>query len=109
MDKMEDEENTGVSWSQNRNRLPNMLRNVAYMGDYWTDCYYTAYGKNGHRYSKRNRGERAQVHLEDHHEGIVSREEFERVQTMMQMGLLHSGRKKFNEEQEKVLNDPKWQ
>lgn len=109
LDKMEDEENTGVSWSQNRNRLPNMLKNVAYMGDYWTDCYYTAYGKNGHRYSKRNRGERAQVHLEDHHEGIVSREQFERVQTMMQMGLLHSGRRKFNDEQQKVLNDPKWQ
>ena len=109
LDKMEDEESTGVSWSQNRNRLPSMLKNVAYMGDYWTDCYYTAYGKNGHRYSKRNRGERAQVHLEDHHEGIVSREQFERVQTMMQMGLLHSGRKKFNEEQQKVLNDPKWQ
>ena len=32
LDKMEDEENTGVSWSQNRNRLPNMLKNVAYMG-----------------------------------------------------------------------------
>lgn len=71
--------------------------------------YYTAYGKNGHRYSKRNRGERAQVHLEDHHEGIVSREQFERVQTMIQMGLLHSGRKKYNDEQQKVLNDPKWQ
>ena len=109
LDKMEDEENTGVSWSQNRNRLPNMLKNVAYMGDYWTDCYYTAYSKNGHRYSKRNRGERAQVHLEDHHEGIVSREQFERVQTMIQMGLLHSGRKKYNDEQQKVLNDPKWQ
>ena len=51
----------------------------------------------------------AQVHLEDHHEGIVSREQFERVQTMIQMGLLHSGRKKYNDEQQKVLNDPKWQ
>lgn len=109
LDKMEDEENTGISWSKNRNRLPLMLKHVAYMGDYWTDCYYTAYSKNGHRYSKRNMGERAQVHLEDHHEGIVSRAEFERVQTMMQMGLLHSGRKKFNEEQKKVLNDPNWQ
>lgn len=109
LDKMEDEENTGMSWSKNRNRLPMMLKHVAYMGDYWTDCYYTAYAKNGHRYSKRNKGERTQVHLEGHHDPIVSREEFERVQTMMQMGLLHSGRRKFNEEQQKVLNDPKWQ
>ena len=109
LDKMEDEESTGVSWSKNRNRLPMMLKHVAYMGDYWTDCYYTAYAKNGHRYSKRNKGERTQVHLEGHHDPIVSREEFERVQTVMQMGLLHSGRRKFNEEQKKVLNDPKWQ
>ena len=28
---------------------------------------------------------------------------------MIQMGLLHSGRKKYNDEQQKVLNDPKWQ
>ena len=109
LDKMEEAENTGISWSKNRNRLPLMLKHVAYMGDYRTDCYYTAYGKRGRRYSKRNMGERAQVHIEGHHEPIVSKEKFERVQTMMQMGLLHSGRQKFSEAQQKVLNDPNWQ
>ena len=108
LNKMEAEEHTGVSWSHSRKRLPLMLRHVAYMGDYWTDCYYTAYGKNGRRYSKRNTGERAQVHIEGHHEPIVSKEKFERVQVMMQMGLLHSGRRNFTEEQKKVLNDPNW-
>ena len=108
LDEMESGENTGISWSKNRNRLPMLLKHVAYIGNYWTDCYYTTYGRNGSRYSKRNMGECAQVYLEGHHDPIVSKEQFDRVQTMMRMGLLHSGRRKFTEEQRKVLNDPNW-
>ena len=109
LDRMEMEENTGVSWSKNRKRLTALLRHMAYKGDYMTDCYYTTYGKNGKRYSKFNKGECIRIHLEDHHEPIVSREQFERVQTLMQMGLLDSGRCRFTEEQKKILNDSKWQ
>lgn len=108
LDEMESGENTGISWSKNRNRLPMLLKHVAYIGNYWTDCYYTTYGRNGSRYSKRNMGECAQVYLEGHHDPIVSKEQFDRVQTMMRMGLLHSGRRKFTEEQRKVLSDPNW-
>ena len=109
LDRMEMEENTDVSWSKNRKRLTALLRHMAYKGDYMTDCYYTTYGKNGKRYSKLNKGECIRIHLEDHHEPIVSREQFERVQTLMQMGLLDSGRCRFTEEQKKILNDSKWQ
>ena len=109
LDRMEMEENTGVSWSKNRKRLTALLKHMAYKGDYMTDCYYTTYGKNGKRYSKLNKGECIRIHLEDHHEPIVSREQFERVQTLMQMGLLDSGRCRFTEEQKKILNDSKWQ
>lgn len=109
LDRMEKAENTGVSWTQNRNRLTKLLKHIAYQGDYITDCYYTTYGKNGKRYSKLNKGERPQVHLEDHHEPIVSREQFERVQTLMQMGLLDSGRCRFTDKERKILDDPKWQ
>ena len=56
LDRMEMEENTGVSWSKNRKRLTALLRHMAYKGDYMTDCYYTTYGKNGKRYSTLNRG-----------------------------------------------------
>lgn len=56
LDRMEKVENTGVSWTQNRNRLPKLLKHIAYQGDYITDCYYTTYGKNGKRYSKLTRG-----------------------------------------------------
>ena len=89
--------------------MPKLLKHIAYQGDYITDCYYTAYGKNGKRYSKLNKGERPQVYLEDHHQPIVSREQFERVQTLMQMGLLDSGRCRFTEKERKILDDPKWQ
>lgn len=109
LDEMERAEGTGVSWSQNRNRLPMMLKHIAYTGDYITDTYYTAYAKNGHRYCKRNNGERTRIYMEGHHEPIVSKEQFERVQTLMSMGLLRSGRKKYTKEQEQLLNDPDWQ
>lgn len=109
LDAMEKAEGTGVSWSRNRNRVPMLLKHIAYTGDYITDTYYTAYGRNGHRYSKRNNGERAQNYLEGHHEPIVSKKLFERVQTLMGMGLLHSGRKKYTKEQQELLNDPGWQ
>lgn len=104
LDRMEKEEGTGVSWSKNRNRLTALLRHVAYMGDYITDRYYTAYAKNGHRYSKLNKGERGQVQIEEHHEPIVSKEMFDRVQTLMDLGLLRTGRCRFTEEQRRVLN-----
>lgn len=93
LDEIETREHTGISWSHNRSRLPLMLKNVAYIGDCITDNYYTAYNKDGHRYSKRNRGERDQYLIEQHHEAIISREQFYKVQTMIRLGLLHSGRK----------------
>ena len=75
MDEIEIREHTGISWSHNRSRLPLMLKNVAYIGDCITDNYYTAYSKDGHRYSKRNLGERDQYLIEQHHEAIISREQ----------------------------------
>ena len=109
LDLMEKQEQTGVSWSKNRNRVPILLKTIAYTGDYITDRYFSAISESGHRYSKVNKGERDQYYLEDHHEGIVSRALFDRVQTMIQMGLLHSSGFKPTEERLSVLNDPLWQ
>ena len=109
LDLMEKQEQTGVSWSKNRNRVPILLKTIAYTGDYITDRYFSAISESGHRYSKVNKGERDQYYLEDHHEGIVSRALFDRVQTMIQMRLLHSSGFKPTEERLSVLNDPLWQ
>lgn len=109
LDEMERQEETGVSWTRNRGRVPLLLRSVSYTGDYITDRYYSALSENGHRYSRRNRGERDRYYLENHHEGIVSRALFERVQTMIRLGLLHSRGYRITEERRRVLEDPEWQ
>lgn len=108
LDEMESRDRTGVSWSQNRNRLPLLLRNVNYTGDYITDTYFAAFGKRGCRYSKKNCGEHEQFYLEDHHVPIISREQFHRVQVLLHLGLLHSRRKYLTEEQRTILQDPDW-
>ena len=102
LDDMEQSEDSGVSWSQNRNRVAILLRNATYTGDYVTDTYFTAYGKNGRRYSRKNRGERDQYCFHEHHEAIISKEQFEQVQAYIQAGILHSGRKLTNQ-QKKVI------
>ena len=94
LDEMEREEQTGFCWTQNRNRVPMLLRNVVYIGDYITDRYFSTVSRNGCRYSRVNRGERDQYYLEAHHEGIVSRELYEKVQMRIRLGLLHSKGKK---------------
>lgn len=109
LDEMEKREGTGASWTRNRNRVPLLLRTVTYTGDYITDRYYTALGENGHRYSRCNRGERDQYYLENHHEGIVSWELFERVQTVIRLGLLNSNGYRLTEERRRALEDPGWQ
>ena len=85
LDEMEKQAGTGISWTRNRNRVPLLLRDVSYTGDYITDRYYTALSENGHRYSRHNRGERDQYYLENHHEGIViiDRITWEKVQAIL--------------------------
>ena len=109
LDEMERQEETGVSWSKNRNRVPKLLRNVTYTGDYITDQYYTALGESGHRYSRRNHGEHDQYYLESHHEGIINKELFDRVQTMIRLDLLNTRGYRLTEERRRVLCDPRWQ
>lgn len=109
LNQIEIQEQTGVSWTQNRNRVPLLLKTIAYTGDYITDRYFTAIGEGGHRYSKLNKGERDQYYLEEHHEGIISKELFDRVQTMIQLGLLNSHGYKSTPERLSALNDPLWQ
>lgn len=102
LDEMERAEDSGVSWSQNRNRVAILLRNTTYIGDYVTDTYFTAYSKSGHRYSRKNRGERDQYYFHEHHEAIIGREQFEQVQAYIQAGILHSGRKLTHQQKEVI-------
>ena len=108
LDEMEKQAGTGISWTRNRNRVPLLLRDVSYTGDYITDRYYTALSENGHRYSRHNRGERDQYYLENHHEGIVSKRLFDRVQMLIRLNLLNSRGYRLTEERCRVLENPDW-
>lgn len=83
---MEEAEETGVVWSQQR--LYRMLRSEVYRGDVLTHKTY------GVDYVTRkraiNRGERTQYYVKEHHEPMVPVEMYERVQSLMDAGLLHS-------------------
>ena len=109
LDRLENLEGTNISWSQNRNRVPLLLKNISYTGDYITDGYYTALSRNGLRYSRKNRGERPRFFLNGHHVPLVSPAQFQRVQLLMKLGLLHSGRRKLSKRAKEILRDRSWQ
>ena len=104
LDQMEAEAGTGVTW--NKERLRRTLNNEAYKGDVITGKTYTVHGKK--KKVKVNRGERRRFNLIGHHEPIVTPEVFERVQSLMKLGLLHSYRYRMTEEEKKLLSDESW-
>jgi len=84
LNQMEQREHTGVVWLQKR--LRNLLRNVAYLGDYYS--HSTVCLTPGHQVV--NQGYRTRYYIEGHHEPLVSRAIFEQVQRMFDSGLLIS-------------------
>ena len=74
-------------WTQKRLKL--MLSHLVYMGDYYSHRYVSIVpGK-----CVENNGLRDRYYLHGHHEGIVSKETFNRVQEILKRGLLQSNRK----------------
>lgn len=101
LNRMEQQENTGVIWRQRR--LRNMLRNVVYLGDYYS--HSTVCLTPGHQVI--NRGYRDRYYIEEHHEALVSRAMFDRVQRVINSRLLISYTP-MTEGRMKVLLDDRW-
>ena len=101
LNNMEMTEGTGTSWSQRR--LKYLLRNVAYQGDYYS--HGTVCLTPGHQVV--NRGYRDRYYIEEHHEPLVSRAMFARVQRMIEGGLLISYLP-LTEQRRRVLRDRSW-
>lgn len=101
LNQMESEAGTGTTWG--KDRVYRTLRSVVYKGDVLTGKTY----KVGKRVI-RNDGERPQYYLEQHHPPIVTVELFDRVQSIMDAGLLHSMRCRIDPEQKRVLQDDRW-
>ncbi len=75
LNEIENDERTGFTWS--RNRLLYMLKNEVYTGDILTNKYVTPDYLSGR--SVKNKGQYRQYFIEDHHEPIISKEEFRLV------------------------------
>lgn len=100
LQEMEDAEGTGKVWSQYN--LGYLLRNEYYTGDYIVNktCEIeTATGKK----KVWNMGQREQFYIEEHHEPLVSRDVFDRVEKLMQSGLLNSKKHCYRKEESELL------
>ena len=101
LNSIERQEDSGVIWLQKRVKY--MLRNVAYQGDYYSHA--TVCLTPGHQVV--NRGYRDRYYIEEHHEPLVSRAMFARVQRMIEGGLLISYLP-LTEQRRRVLRDRSW-
>ena len=104
LDRMEEEAGTGATW--NKERLRRAFNNTVYKGDVLTRKTYTVHGRK--KRVRVNHGEVEQFNLRQHHEPIVTPEVFDRVQSLMELGLLHTYRCRVNPEERKILNDESW-
>ena len=101
LNSIERQEGSGVIWLQKRVKY--LLRNVAYQGDYYSHA--TVCLTPGHQVV--NRGYRDRYYIEEHHEPLVSRAMFARVQRMIEGGLLISYLP-LTEQKRRVLRDRSW-
>jgi len=76
---LEEKEDTGVRWYHDK--LYKLLRSEIYQGDVLTNKTYVVDYLS--KKQKRNHGERAQYYIEEHHQPIISREVFSKVQALI--------------------------
>lgn len=99
LDEMDKKAGIEQTWSFSRMRY--MLTHEAYIGDLLTNKTF----KPDANTQIKNRGERDQYYIEEHHEPIVSKEIFERVGALVERGLLRSNRVNFTEEENAFLQN----
>ena len=71
----------------NRSSLRYALTNVSYTGDYLSNKHVKIIDRNGKTKTVKNNGHVGQMLLEGHHEAIVSRELFDAVQKLGNLGI----------------------
>ena len=89
LNRMEEEEGTGVIWNQTRLRY--LLLNERYKGDMLTNKTWSWF-EDGKRKLQRNQGDREQFYVEDHHEPLVGTETFCLVREAVLEGWLKSNK-----------------
>lgn len=84
----------GIKREWTHQRMIYMLKHEAYIGDLLTNKSF----KLNVNKQIRNKGERDQYYIEEHHEPIISREVYERVLKLIERKLLVSGRRILSKE-----------
>ena len=84
---MENRDQTGKEWNQYS--LHYMLTNIFYTGVYISNRTYTVITDHG-KVTRKNKGERGQFVIEDHHDPLVSKEDFDAVQELVKSGALYT-------------------
>lgn len=100
LNAMEEQEATGKIWNQTP--LVNLLKNVAYIGDYLSNKECEIETEKGIKRCK-NRGHADQYYIEEHHEPLISRELFDGVRALLERHLLFSNRTTYTEDDIKLL------
>ena len=98
LNEMEREEETGLVWDNYR--LTKLLKHEAYIGDVLTNKSY----RPSRNRQVPNRGERDQYYIESHHEPIIDRVTYDKVQELVKRKLLWTVRKRFTQEERELLN-----
>ena len=101
LNHMEEAESTGIRWRQRR--LKQLLSNPLYLGDY--NSHATVCLTPGHQVV--NRGYRDRYYIEEHHEPLVNKALFDRVQVLIKDGVLVSYMP-MTPEKEAILRDESW-
>ncbi len=97
---------TETDYKWKHDRVYKILTNIAYKGDVITGKTYVVHGrKTGQRV---NKGERPQYLLQEHHAPIVTPELFDRVQSLIELGLLHSWKQVQKAEYRRLIADERW-
>ena len=104
LNQLEKDEGSDYEWK--KDRLYRMLTNIAYKGDVLTGKTYIVHGRKTQQ--RVNRGERPQFLLQEHHAPIVTIEVFDRVQSLIELGLLNSLKVNFTEGEQQFMNDEGW-
>jgi hypothetical protein len=71
---------SGSQWTDNT--IIGMLKNEKYKGDYILQKYYVPQNSRGS--SIKNEGEKKSYYIKDNHNGIISREDWQKVQAIME-------------------------
>lgn len=100
--RMEEADPSGKKWR--RTDVSMLLRNVLYKGDYLTQK--TIRNADGTGRTK-NRGEREQYYLEEHHTPLIPPEVFDHVQKLLESTALWENRRNVSPEQRVLLEEGK--